>query len=196
LELYNNTTTTVNNPPNGVINTPPQGGAGATGDVTINIGDTVNLTGTDSDPEGDYPLSYLWSFGVGSGIPDSPQEDPGIVQFDNPGTFIVTFTVTDFMGLSDPTPDTRTITVINTADVSQITVRWDANTEPELAGYKVYYGTSSRDYDTVVDVSTQASYVLSNLVSDETYYITVTAYNTSNYESTYSNEVIYNVPTY
>src|SRR5690606_37569191 len=37
--------------------------------------------------------------------------DPGSVQFNSPGTFTVTFRVTDSLGLADPTPPTRTITV-------------------------------------------------------------------------------------
>jgi len=68
---------------------------------------------TGSDPDGDLPLSFLWEFGVGSGIADSSAEDPGLVQFNNPGTFTVTFTVTDALGLPDPTPATRIITVIS-----------------------------------------------------------------------------------
>jgi fibronectin type 3 domain-containing protein len=112
--------------------------------------------------------------------------------YSDAGTHTVTVTVSDGT-LTDS--QVANITVINTTDVSPITVIWDANTDPELAGYKVYYGTSSGDYDTVVDVGTQTSFVLSNLISNETYYIAVTAYNTSNVESRYSNELIYIVPT-
>ena len=31
-------------------------------------------------------------------------------------------------------------------DAAQVTVGWDPNTEPDIAGYKVYYGTVSRNY--------------------------------------------------
>ena len=93
-----------NQPPDGVINTPYS-------DITIAVGDKINFTGTGTDPDNNLPLSYNWSFGAGSGIPNSTAQNPGIVQFNNPGTFTVTFTVTDAKGLSDPTPATRTITV-------------------------------------------------------------------------------------
>jgi PKD repeat protein len=95
---------TGNQAPDGVINTP-------TGNVTINAGDSVNFTGTGSDPDGNLPLSYHWSFGSGSGIADSTLQNPGAVQFNNPGTYTVTFTVTDALGAADPSPATRVITV-------------------------------------------------------------------------------------
>ncbi len=96
-----------NQAPNGLIDTP-------SGNLTITIGDSINFTGTGTDPDNNTPLTYLWNFGDPA-LADSTQEDPGLVQFNNTGTFTVTFTVTDVLGLSDPTPATRTITV-NTAE--------------------------------------------------------------------------------
>jgi lysophospholipase L1-like esterase len=96
--------TGANQAPNGVINTPA-------GNTTIVVGSAINFTGTGSDPDGNLPLSFRWTFGPGSGIPDATVEDPGLVQFNTPGTFIVTFTVSDALGLADATPATRTITV-------------------------------------------------------------------------------------
>ena len=93
-----------NQAPNGVIDTPLQ-------NVTINMGDIVSFAGTGTDPDGNLPLGYRWSFGIGSGIPDATVEDPGGKQFNIAGIYSVTFTVTDALGLSDPTPDTRVVTV-------------------------------------------------------------------------------------
>ncbi len=98
-----NVTDVPNQPPDGTIDSPVT-------DLTINTGDSVNFIGTGTDPDNDTPLSYSWNFGVGSGIPDDINVSPSIV-FNNSGEFVVTFTVTDFKGLSDPTPDTVTITV-------------------------------------------------------------------------------------
>ena len=75
-----------------------------------------------------------------------------------------------------------------------VTLQWDANTEPDLKGYKIYYGTSSRNYTHSVDVGNVTTYQLTDLTEDQTYYIAVTAYDTDDNESGYSNEVIYTVP--
>jgi len=95
-----------NQPPNGVIDSP-------SGNLTINGGDQVSFSGTGSDPDGDLPLSFHWSFGAGSGISDSTLEDPGTVRFNNPGTYTVTLAVTDALGNADPSPATRVITVMS-----------------------------------------------------------------------------------
>ena len=90
--------------PNGIIDLPQS-------NVTITKGSSVNFSGSGSDSDNDLPLTYRWNFGAGSGLPDSTTEDPGAVHFNSPGTFTVTLTVTDGKGISDPTPDTRTIVV-------------------------------------------------------------------------------------
>ncbi len=57
-----------------------------------------------------------------------------------------------------------------------------------LGGFKVYYGTSSRNYTHVVDVGKVTTYRVVGL-SPATYYFAVTAYDRSGNESDYSNEV-------
>jgi len=69
-----------------------------------------------------------------------------------------------------------------------ITIQWDANTEPDLAGYCVHYGSSPGEYTERVDVGNVTTYCIEGLIPD-TYYIVVTAYDTSDLESEYSNEV-------
>ena len=75
-----------------------------------------------------------------------------------------------------------------TALAGNVTLAWDANTETDLAGYKVHYGTSSRTYTQVIDVGNVTTYTVTALATG-TYYFAVTAYNTSRAESDYSNEV-------
>ena len=69
------------------------------------------------------------------------------------------------------------------------TVSWDANTENDLSGYKIYYGTSSGSYDNVLDVGNTTSFVINNLVAGTTYFVVVTAYDFSRNESGFSDEV-------
>ena len=56
-----------------------------------------------------------------------------------------------------------------------VTLGWNANTESELAGYKLYYGTASRQYTTSIDVGKVITYTLSGLPTG-TYYFALTAY--------------------
>ncbi len=78
---------------------------------------------------------------------------------------------------------------------AQATLSWNPNSESELAGYKVYYGNSSRSYSFNDDVGNQTSYTIANLVEGEIYFFAVTAYDFSGNESGYSNEVSYAIPT-
>jgi len=70
-----------------------------------------------------------------------------------------------------------------------VTVSWDPNTEADLAGYRVYYGTQSRNYQTTLDVGLDTFKVVSNLQNGVRYYFAVTAYDTANNESDFSEEV-------
>ena len=80
------------------------------------------------------------------------------------------------------------------ARAEQVTLAWDANTEPDLAGYKVHYGTASGSYTTSVDVHKVTTAIVTGLTAGQTYYFAVTAYNAANNESGYSNQVSYSVP--
>jgi hypothetical protein len=72
---------------------------------------------------------------------------------------------------------------------ASLDLQWDANIEGYLVGYRVYYGNSSGNYEEHVDVGNVTEYELSGLNEEETYYITLTAYDTFNNESEKSNEI-------
>ncbi len=69
-----------------------------------------------------------------------------------------------------------------------LTLAWDANTETDLAGYKVYFGTASRTYGAPTTIGTTNTITLYGFATG-TYYFAVTAFNTSGLESGFSNEV-------
>ncbi|HNW60327.1 MAG TPA: fibronectin type III domain-containing protein [bacterium] len=68
-------------------------------------------------------------------------------------------------------------------------VTWDANTESDLAGYRIYYGVAPSVYPEMVDVGNVTSYTIQNLTEGQTYYLVVTAYDRSGNESLPSTEV-------
>ncbi len=82
-----------------------------------------------------------------------------------------------------------------TSYAADTTVTWNAPTENEdgsplgdLEGYIIYYGTSSDTYTQSIDIGNVTTYQLSGLEYETTYYIALTAYDTSGNESNYSSE--------
>ena len=82
--------------------------------------------------------------------------------------------------------------------LGSITLSWTPPTEnadgtalEDLAGYKLYFGTTSGRYtnEVLIDTPGISSYVIENLLPD-TYYIVATAFTTSGVESGYSNEAV------
>ena len=72
---------------------------------------------------------------------------------------------------------------------AQIRVAWDPNSEPDLAGYRVYCATASGSYGTPSNAGTATTYTVTGLTAGQTYYLAVKAYDSSNNESGFSNEV-------
>ena len=58
----------------------------------------------------------------------------------------------------------------NLVSAAEVTLAWDENTEPDLAGYMIYCGLASRSYDYVVDVGDQTTFTISDLENGHTYY--------------------------
>jgi chitodextrinase len=75
---------------------------------------------------------------------------------------------------------------------------WDAVTATSLSGYRVYYGTAPGTYIQAIGqgvaVGNVTTYTATGLTRGIRYYFAVTAFDTSNNESTYSNEVFRDIP--
>ncbi len=78
------------------------------------------------------------------------------------------------------------------AEKNSVTLSWNPNTEPDLAGYRVHYGSTSAPFDQLAQVATNLA-VISNLTNGATYTFAVTAYTSSGAESTYSEPLLYTV---
>lgn len=84
---------------------------------------------------------------------------------------------------------TLALTIPAVAQAATLTVTWQSNTEPDLAGYKIYYGTASGQYGVPISVdAATTSYQLTNLNPNTTYYVALTAFNLAGFESGFSDE--------
>jgi hypothetical protein len=72
---------------------------------------------------------------------------------------------------------------------AEIRIAWDPNTEEDLAGYRVYYGTASKTYGQPITIGKETTYAITGLIPGQRYCIAVTAFDTAGNESDFSNEV-------
>jgi len=79
--------------------------------------------------------------------------------------------------------------------LSSITLQWDPSIDPQVVGYKIYYGTTSHNYTDVVVVGNVLTTTISGLQPGVTYYFAATAYDVFGNESDFSNEISRTVPT-
>lgn len=83
-----------------------------------------------------------------------------------------------------------TLTVSSTTSTSgSATLSWTANTDSDLAGYKIYRGTQSGVYDTSIAVGNVTTHQVTNLPPNTTYFFSVTALDSAGNESLPSSEV-------
>ena len=83
---------------------------------------------------------------------------------------------------------------------AQADFSWTPNSEADgTTGYKLYYGTSSREYTESVDVGSPVplnglvNASITELTPGQTYFFTVVAYNADGDESDYANEVVHTI---
>jgi hypothetical protein len=74
------------------------------------------------------------------------------------------------------------------AVAADVSLAWDASISPNITGYKVYVGNSSRNYGTPITIGNQTTFTVTGLASG-TYYFAVTAFDMDGNESDFSNEV-------
>lgn len=87
-----------------------------------------------------------------------------------------------------------TIILFSIGQARELIISWDRNAEADLAGYKIYYGTSSGQYTQIIDVGQVTSYTVGGLSEGVKYFFAVTAYDTAKNESDFSQEVSATIP--
>ncbi len=174
--------TASNNPPTVNIDSPTNG-------ESVSQQDIITFTATANDEEdGDLSSEIRWKsdidgeLGVGANIGSQLSI----------GQHTITVTVTDSGELSG----TATINLTVNATEGMATISWNSpntNTDnselTDLTGFKIYYGKSTDNLDQVITIDDPetTAWVVENLDSNSTYYFSVTAVNSSGYESDYSN---------
>ena len=75
------------------------------------------------------------------------------------------------------------------AGAATIALAWNANTETNIAGYRVHYGTQPGSYTTIVDRGNTLTASVTGLTDGTRYYFVVVAYDTTGGTSSFSAEV-------
>jgi len=75
-----------------------------------------------------------------------------------------------------------------------VRLTWQSNSESDLAGYRVYYGTTSHSYTANKDVGLSTTTDINGFSSGVTYYFAISAYDTSGNESALSDEIVAAIP--
>lgn len=87
------------------------------------------------------------------------------------------------------------ILAVAPGEAASVRLQWNTPTYPDgtpvtdIAGYRVYYGQTSKSYTVSLNVGNYLTANVSGLAKGQTYYFAVTTYNTVGLESTFSNEV-------
>jgi len=75
-----------------------------------------------------------------------------------------------------------------------VTLAWNPSAGTNVAGYNLYCGGASGAYTNIVDVGNTTNATISGLTEGATYFFAATAYDSSDLESDFSNEISYTVP--
>jgi len=185
VNITNNDTGPANSAPS-ISGTPP---------AVASVGTVYSFTPVASDADADN-LTFT-ATGVPSWLSFNPSNGSitGTPSAANLGaTTTITITVSD--GQASTSLPGFTIDVVAGSATGSATISWtppttnaDGSALTDLAGYRIYYGTSPGNMTTSVTVNNigLTSFVVNNLLVNSTYYFSMTAVDTSGNESSLSN---------
>jgi hypothetical protein len=75
-----------------------------------------------------------------------------------------------------------------------VRIAWNANTEPHLAGYRLYYGEASNSYTNRINVGKRTVYEFERGQFEGRMFMALTAYDSTGMESLLSEEIIIDFP--
>lgn len=160
------------------------------------VGEMYDFVPSASDPDGDSLTFTITNKPNWANFDSTTGRLSGQTALGNVGTIAdIVISVSD--GKASRSLRAFSVTVSQTA-FGNVTLSWIAPTQNsdgsplmDLAGYKIYYGKSSRNYDHEIhiDNSGMTTYVIDNLVPD-TYFFAATSFNTSGVESEHSGEAV------
>jgi hypothetical protein len=82
--------------------------------------------------------------------------------------------------------------LLATRTAASVTLSWNPNAEPDIAGYRIHYGTVAAPYSVIQETGTTSA-TIDNLETGVTYTFAVTAYNSAGDESGYSLPLSYTI---
>ena len=98
-------------------------------------------------------------------------------------------------------PGGNTIEMVSVSALGSISISWRAPTQTvdgspltDLAGYRIYYGSASRNYLTIVELDDPMAQDYTFTAASGDYFVAMTALDSQDNESAYSNEILRSVP--
>lgn len=147
-----------------------------------------------ANPETDI-ASYRLSYGTVSGQYNQVKEvgrdtSALVTNLDAGRTYYFSVAAVNYAGMqSDPSAE---VSYQTPPLYFNLNLAWNPNPETDISAYRLSYGTSSGQYNQVVDVGRNTRATVSNLEQGKTYYFAVTAVNYAGMVSDPSSELIYN----
>ena len=86
------------------------------------------------------------------------------------------------------------VTTLSTLHAAEVTLAWDPNLEPDIAGYRLYYGQPPGTEAGAIELGNFTTYTVEDLTEGATYFFYVTCHSTMGLESEPSNTIEYTVP--